>query len=99
MFYKCHCLLSTLPAKGGIIQQDKSRQHYYILQTENTFMTPCPEYWSGELADMHTAISFTSAAPAAITVHEHLSLLQTTPPDLMEQRVAYYCNNLCKLGT
>lgn len=92
-------LTPVTPAKGGIIQEDRSTQRYSILQAENAFLIPCPEERSGELAEMHTAISFPSAAPAATISHAHLSLLQTIPPDLTEQRAACECNSLCKLGT
>lgn len=91
-------LTPAIPAKGGIIQQDKWTQHYSILQTENAFVIPCPEHCSGEVAEMHT-ISFPSAAPAATTARAHLSLLQTTPPDLVEQHAACKCNSLHRLGT
>lgn len=84
-------LTPAIPAKGGIIQKDKSTQHSGFLQAENAFAILCPEHCPGELGEMHTAIAFPSAATAATTAHAHLSLLQTAPPNLMEQCAACQC--------
>jgi len=97
--YKCFKSATAYStAKGGIIQQTISTRRHRILQTENAFVIRCPEHRSGELAQVHTAISFPSAAPAATTARAHLSLLQTAPPDLMGQCTARECNSIHKLG-